>query len=181
MPWKAVTYVTVTLLLSACAKNAEPPVREPSSILYVATPELRIHQHPADGSPVVATFREGESVSIYSTRGEWAEIQLFDSRTGWARRSGLTDARAASVASSSPTFQRSPNPVWTQKKVSGDIVLEASVNTEGDVISVRTISNSTGDESLAAQNRAELLSAKFQPLVQSGRPTPFVYEYRVSY
>lgn len=182
MPRCAVAYVTVALLLSACGKTPQPPpAREPSGILYVATEELRIHHRPADASPVVATFREGESVSIYSTRGDWVEVQLFNNRTGWARRSELTDAPDASVASSTPTFQRASNPVWTQKKVSGDIVFEASVNSDGDVISVRTISNGTGDDDLAAQNRAELLSARFHPLIQSGRPTSFVYEYRVSY
>lgn len=157
-------------------------MRQPIGILYVAVPELKIHEQPSETSPVVATYREAESVTIYSNRGEWAEVQLFEERSGWARRSELTDQKAGTHGDpSKPRFRVPPSPVWSQKKVHGEIVFEATVNESGTVLSVRTLANSTGDAALEARNRAELMQAKFYPLIRSGGPKPFVYEYRVTY
>jgi outer membrane biosynthesis protein TonB len=69
----------------------------------------------------------------------------------------------------------------TQTTPRGEIVLEAAVNTDGDVTSVRTLTNTTGSMGLEAKNRAELEGTKFYPIVQKGQRVPFTYEYRVHY
>ena len=63
----------------------------------------------------------------------------------------------------------------------GEIYIEADVNTDGDVVATRIITNTTGSEALAAQNAAALRQAKFYPIVQSGERKPFKYYHRVSY
>jgi uncharacterized protein YgiM (DUF1202 family) len=183
MPRSYFVCVTVAVaVLAACAKAPPPPKpREPVGILYVAVPELTLHESPNSKSPVVATYREGESVTVYSTRGEWAEVQLVEDRTAWVRRNDLTAYREDRSGTTTPRFRRLPSPVWSQRKVKGEIVLEASVDEEGNVTAVRTVSNTTEDASLEAQNRRELLNSKFHPLLMSGRPQPFLYEYRVTY
>lgn len=180
MPKTIVCCVTLALLFVSCRKPEPAPPPEPRAILYVGTPELLIHKEPSDSAPVLATYKEGESVSVYDSRGDWIEIALLHNETGWARRANLAETREAG-GSETPRFRRPPNPVWSQKKISGEIVFEASVNPEGDIHSVRTLSNSTGDDAIAARNRSELLSARFFPLLRGGVPQSFVYEYRVSY
>lgn len=183
MPRQGIAFVTILLVLAAACSEppAPPPAREPAGILYVAVPELQIHEQPGEQAPVVATFREGESVTVYAERGDWAEVQLFDDRSGWARRSELTETRESYGPSTTPQFRRPPSPVWSPRKVQGEIVLEASVNERGDVLSVRILSNSTGDAALGEQNRSALMAAKFRPLARHGKVHPFLYEYRVSY
>ena len=180
MPKNILWPVTLALLFVSCTEPTPAPPRPPVAILYVGTPELFIYQQPSESSPLLATYREGEAVSVYETRGDWIEIALLNQETGWARRADLVETRQGGT-SSTPRFRRPPNPVWSQKKISGEIVFEASVNPDGDVLSVRTLSNTTGDDTIAARNRTELLSAKFYPLARGGAPQPFVYEYRVSY
>jgi hypothetical protein len=175
-----IAFVTLLFVLTVgCSEPPAPaPAREPLGIQYVAVPQLKIHEQPSDQSAVLATFRDGESVTVYAMKGDWLEVQLFDDRSGWARSSDLKETRE-DVGDS--TFRRPPSPVWSPRKVQGQIVLEASVTEGGDVVSVRTLSNTTGDAALEEQNRAALLAAKFRPLVRYGKAHPFVYEYRVTY
>jgi TonB family protein len=55
------------------------------------------------------------------------------------------------------------------------------VNSDGDVIDVKVVQNTTGSRSLEAMNVAALRRARFVPIVRHGRRTPFVYDYHVSY
>src|SRR5687768_3761263 len=178
--------IILSLLFGAtCAEvRQEPPEREPIAIQYVVTPELQIHQKPLDTSAVVSTYRHGESVSILSTQDEWAEVRLGSGGSGWARRDGLARTKESGEfdqLSGNVSFHVPPNPVYSNRKIAGEIVIEASVNTDGDIFAIRTVRNTTGSPELEAENKAALLAAKFNPMVIGGRPRPFVYEYRVSY
>jgi len=55
------------------------------------------------------------------------------------------------------------------------------VNTDGDVVSVKVIDNTTGNPGLAAQNAASLQAAKFYPIVKNSERKPFKYYHRVTY
>jgi hypothetical protein len=63
----------------------------------------------------------------------------------------------------------------------GEIYLEADVNSDGEVLSVKTLSNTTGSEALVSQNAAALRSSKFYPIVQKGERKPFKYYHKVTY
>ena len=63
----------------------------------------------------------------------------------------------------------------------GEIYLEADVNSDGDVVTVRTISNTTGSAALEAQNTNALKSAKFYPIMQNNQRVKFKYYHRVTY
>jgi outer membrane biosynthesis protein TonB len=63
----------------------------------------------------------------------------------------------------------------------GEIYIEADVNSDGDVVGTRIITNTTGSPALAIQNEVALRSAKFHPIVIKGERKPFKYYHRVTY
>jgi len=174
------------IVLAACSgespNDAATDTRMPIAVQYVRDATLKIHAKANDASSVVSTYQHGESVSVLSRRGEWAEVRTA-AGSGWAHAGELADAAEASKAEADnvkPHFVRGPEPV-TQPGASGDLVLEADVNTDGVVTNVRTISNTTGSMSLEMRNAQSLRQAVFTPVVRHGRREAFVYEHRVHY
>lgn len=176
--------LVLAAVIAACARETVPPptdTREPIEVLHVTGPGLRVHAQSNDASPLVITYESGEAVSVMSRKGDWVEVRVGD-RTGWAHGSDLGSAAAAQAQEEnpSPRFRKFPAPV-SAPSAHGELYYEADVNTDGDVVSVRTIENSTGSEALAAQNAAALQAAKFYPIVKNGGRQPFKYYHRVTY
>jgi uncharacterized protein YgiM (DUF1202 family) len=178
--------IIVAIFCAAC--NSETPttettdMRTPVSVQYVRGTDLKIHAKTSDDAPVVTTYQHGESVSILSRRGAWAEVRIA-AGSGWVHGDELADAAEAAKAEEDnlkPHFTRPPSPV-TQPGAHGELVLEADVNTDGQVVNVRTIRNTTESISLEQRNIAELRRAIFTPVVRHGRREAFVYEHRVQY
>lgn len=174
------------LVLAACSgeapTNETTDTRMPMTVAYVRQASLKIHTKPSDEAPVVTSYQHGESVSVLSKRGTWAEVRIA-SGSGWVHSDELADAAEATKAEEDnlkPHFTRAPEPV-TQPGVHGDIVLEADVNTDGIVTNVRTTRNDTGSSSLEQRNINSLRQATFTPVVRHGRREAFVYEHRVHY
>jgi uncharacterized protein YgiM (DUF1202 family) len=178
-------FAIAAVLFVSC--HSEPAVtgtvdtREPIAIQFVGAPELIVHQHPYNSSPVIATYQNGESVSILSEQGEWIEVRVGDG-AGWAHKEDLTTAAAKVAQDENPQakFRIMPMAI-SAPSAHGDIVLEADVNTDGDVVGVRLIYNSTGSDALANENANALRSAKFYPMVVKGERKPFKYDHRVLY
>lgn len=175
-------------LVSACGERTAtvPPAREPIAIRYVAADELPIHRDRDAASPVLSTFQTGAPVSILADEGEWSEVRITFDSSGWVRRDQLSDTPPGDIAasgggSSTPRFRVPPAQVFSPGRVSGEIVLEADVNTDGEVTGVRAIANTTGRADLEAKNVEELRKAKFYPLVIGGARKTFIYEHRISY
>ncbi len=181
--------IAMLLLLAAvaCDRSESPSSdaadsRQTIAIQYVRADELPIRSRPYSDASVIATYSRGTSVSVLSHRGEWAEIRVAN-RIGWAQSSSLgsaTDAQKAEADSINPRFKVPPAPV-TNAGAHGQIVLEASVNQDGEVLDVRILSNTTGNPELAARNTRSLRLARFEPIIQHGSRKPFIYEYRVHY
>lgn len=148
---------------------------------FVTAPELRVHAQPGDSSPVVQTYQNGESIAVMSVKGDWVEVRTGD-RTGWAHSGDLGSAAQAQQQEASPQirFRAFPSPVSSPGS-HGEIYFVADVNTDGDVVDVKTLENTTGSDALAAQNAAALRAAKFYPIVKNGERKPFQYYHRVTY
>ena len=181
--------IAVLLLLAAvaCDRSESPSSdtaasRPTIAIEYVRADELPIRSRPYNDASVIAIYSRGTSVSVLSHRGEWAEVRVAD-RTGWAHAESLGNAAAAQQAeadSLNPRFRVPPAPV-TNAGAHGEIVLEADVNQDGEVIDVRVLTNTTGNPALADKNSRALRLARFEPIIQHGSRKPFTYEYRVHY
>jgi len=98
-------FLIAIVALAAC--NDEPNVaatdtRMPIEVQYVRDAALKIHATASDGSPVVTTYQHGESVSILSRRGEWAEVRTA-SGSGWVHANELANSAEASKAEADNT------------------------------------------------------------------------------
>src|SRR3954451_6473581 len=109
--------VIAAIALAAC--NSEPSnvgttdTRMPIEVQYVRDSALKIHAKPADDAPVVTTYQHGESVSILSRRGAWAEVRIATG-TGGAHANELGVAPEPTRAEEDtlkPRFTRDPHPV----------------------------------------------------------------------
>ncbi len=163
-----------------------PAAREPIAIRYVIADELPIRKAKDETSPAIATFQIGAPVSILADDGAWSEVRITFDTSGWALRAHLADSPPGNIAASgggsaTPRFKVPPTQVFSPGRVSGEIVLEADVNTDGEVTAVRALSNTTGRSDLEAKNVEELRKASFYPLVVGGARKAFIYEHRISY
>jgi TonB family protein len=179
--------LTLLVLLAAACKQetvvdtTPTDTREPVAIRYVGAPELAVREQPNDAAPVLVTYQNGEGVSVLADKGEWVEVRTGD-RSGWARATELTTAegKQESEDNPQPKFRVMPMPV-SAPSVHGEIYLEADVNSDGEVVSVRTLVNSTGSTALEAQNTQALKAARFHPIVQKNQRVKFKYYHRVTY
>ena len=178
--------IALLALSAALACGPEPlpeptDTRQPIGIAYVTGPELPVYAQPNETAPVVSKYQNGERVSILVRQGEWVEIRTGDT-SGWVQAKDIGSGREAQHHEDNPSarFIKPPGAV-TNLQATGEIYIEADVNTDGDVVATRIITNTTGSELLAAQNAAALRQAKFYPIVQSGERKPFKYYHRVSY
>jgi uncharacterized protein YgiM (DUF1202 family) len=180
-------YAVLLLLALACKQETVTTgtvpmdTREPIAVRYVGAPELPVREQASETAPVIATYQNGEALSVLAEKGEWVEVRSGD-RAGWARAADLTNAAGKQQAEDNPEpkFRVMPMPV-SAPSARGEIYLEADVNSDGDVLSVRTIVNTTGSLALEAQNTSALKTARFYPIVQKGERKPFKYYHRVTY
>jgi len=179
--------IVIAIIVAACSGEAPSTdtatdTRMAVAVEYVRGATLKIHAKASDSAPVISTYQHGESVSILSRRGAWAEVRTAGG-SGWAHVAELADAAEASKTEEDnikPHFTTPPEPV-TQPGAHGELVLEADVNTDGQVVNVRTLRNTTGSMSLEQRNITQLRRAIFTPVVRHGRREAFVYEHRVQY
>ena len=181
--------IAATLLLLAACSNEAPvatdtasmDTRETLRIEYVGAPELQVRERAADDAPVLATYGNGEAVSVLGEQGDWVEVRTGD-RSGWAKKADLTTAagKIANEEDPQPKFRVVPMPV-SAPSARGEVYIEADVNTDGEVTGVRMITNTTGSPSLGQQNMDALRSAKFYPIVIKGERQQFKYYHRVTY
>lgn len=173
------------LLFAACAQEPADTgtvdTREPIGVWYVGAPELPVRERPDDKAEIIATYSNGEAISVLAQKGDWVEVRTGD-RAGWARMADLTNAAAktAQEENPQPRFRVMPLPV-SAPSAHGEIYIEADVNTDGDVISTRLLTNTTGSAALATQNENTLKNAKFYPIIVKGERKKFLYYHRVTY
>jgi hypothetical protein len=174
----------IAFIALACSRPVPPPptdTREPVGVQYVTAPVLEVYEKPDAAAPVMATYQYNETVPVLARQGEWLEIRVGDG-SGWIKASDVGDASQSQSAADSlkPKFQLAPSPV-TNLTAKGDIYIEADVNTDGDVVATKIITNTTGSAGLAEQNAAALRRAKFFPIIKNGAKMPFKYYHRVTY
>ena len=155
--------------------------REPIGVWYVGAPELKVRAQPNDTAAEVASYQNGEAISVLAQKGDWAEVRT-GAGSGWAKMSDLGTAEAKKELEDNPQvkFRIMPLPV-TAPSARGEIYIEADVNSDGEVVATRVLENTTGSPALASQNASALISAKFYPIIRKNQRTPFKYYHRVTY
>lgn len=159
--------------------STDPAERLAIAVEYVAVPTAIIYSRPAVDAEQVGAYGLTEAVSILEKKGEWVLVRTYDG-TGWIKQADLVDgATAAKMDTATPRFYVTPKEVTYGGR--GEIAFQARVNTDGAVVEVKTIKNTTGSSALADLNANALKEAKFYPMVDKGARKTFVYEHHVYY
>jgi hypothetical protein len=184
---KTSVFLAIIVLL-ACAKtppSAAPSgdVKTPVDTRYVGVPRMNLYAQPTEAAPVITTYGYTESVSILSRDGEWSEVRTYDGGSAWVRTAELIGAVEVEEVLKNPVprFAVAPQQI-PSPRVRGVILLQARVNTDGEVIDVQPARNTTGRDDLLEANADALRRAKFYPLIdKKGQRASFTYEYSVTY
>ena len=182
--------VFALLLVAACVQRPAPvasdtqpvPPNEKLAIAveYVGVPTMNIYERPALDAPVTGSYGLSEAISVLDIKGDWKMVRTFDG-TGWVKGSDLVVGNdIEKVDLNVPRFFVKPEPVEAGR-ARGELVFQAKVNTDGAVIEVKTVKNTTGSQDLADRNSEELLKAKFYPMVDKGSRKTFIYVHHVYY
>jgi len=176
------------LLLFACSRNVAvvaPPQNTNDEtaieVAYVGMPTVVIHQFPSESSPQITTFRYTETVSILAQKGDWVRVRTILGN-GWMKRAELINAAEVEQVLKNPVprFLTPPQPI-PDSRAHGEIAMNARVNTDGEVIDVTLLNNSTRNKALADANTTALKTARFYPMLQKGQRVVFTYEHHVYY
>lgn len=184
-------FVTALILFVAfgCVQKPAPVHSESTTVAedeqlaiaveYVAVPKMNVYARPAADAEITGTYGLKEAISVLERKGEWTRIRTFDGN-GWVRQADLMTAQAADgVDTNVPRFY--VEPVEVPFSTRGEIWLQCKVNTDGDVIEVKVMNNTTGSVALANANAEALKVAKFYPMIDKGTRKVFTYEHRVYY
>jgi len=185
---RTIVFLALVLPLVISCRTKQAPalapiagVRYAAEIAYVGVPSMRIYAQPNTSAEPITQYGYTETVSILARNGEWAEVRTVDG-SGWALAKELISAAEADKLSkeTAPRFMTPPTAV-PHAGTRGEIVLEAKVNTDGDVVEVKPVSNSTGNVALAGANADALRQSHFFPMIQKGQRVTFFYQHHVYY
>lgn len=159
--------------------SVEPAERYAIGIEYVAVPRASVHARPAEDSPVIESYGLTEAVSVLEKKDGWTLVRTF-SGAGWVKGTDLVDAKTSeAMDTTTPRFYVEPGKVPFRGR--GEIWLQAKVNTDGQVVEVKTVKNTTGSQAVETANIDALKVAQFYPMLEKGQHKTFVYEHRVYY
>jgi uncharacterized protein YgiM (DUF1202 family) len=169
------------------APSPEPP---PVGVVRVTATSLNVRRQPATTSDVLVQVRRGDRLTLLSVGNDWMQVQLANGNRGWVSSEFVTRDDAAPKGSgraprrrngcapdSDYRFTKTPTPTFSDSGAHGLVVVEANVDKNGNVLSTRMISNTTGDEALAFLAQKELKGARFEAPVRDCVARAFIFTY----
>lgn len=183
-------WVLALLVMVSCA--APPPPRPAPEVaapetrsVYVTASTLNVRSEASARAGVIGQVRRGANLEVVGEEAGWTQVKLAGGEVGWVssdyvsrNQPGAVRRRRGCPADSDFAFVRSPMPSFSQDGPHGLVVVEATVNTAGDVTSTKVVSNSTGDTALATKAEREIRTAKFSPPVRDCVPRAFIFTYK---
>lgn len=196
--------LTLLLLALSCAtpppapevvpeQPETPATREERVIatVRVTASSLNVRKEPSTSGDVVTQVRRGTQLSVLSEEKGWSKVRTAAGEIGWVasqhvsrvepKRATQRRRRGACPPDSSYAFVRAPMPAFSEGGPHGLVVVDATVNTSGDVTSTKVISNSTGEPALAQIAEREIRSSKFIAPVKDCVTRTFIFTYKRSF
>ncbi|HEY3055839.1 MAG TPA: TonB family protein [Thermoanaerobaculia bacterium] len=188
--------LSALLLLGACAQPAPSPQPTPQVLtrpaeeksigtVRVTATSLNVRQEASSTAAVVTQVKRGDLLTLLREENGWSKVKLATGEVGWVSSQHVSNPRQRTRKGCPPdseySFVKAPLASFSERGPHGLVVVDAMVNTKGDVTSTKVISNSTGDESLAAMAQREIRSAKFTPPYRDCVPRTFIFTYKRSF
>jgi len=189
-------------LLAACASPPPPepavapeppaastPAPTPSiGAVTVTASALNVRRDPSASSDVLTLVKKGDRLALLASTESWMKVRIESGEIGWVSSQHVTRDGAAPKSASRArkgcpvdsdfAFATSPMPSFSDSGKHGLVVVEADVDTSGNVLRTRLISNSTGDEALAFLTQREIKSARFIAPIRNCVPRAFIFTYK---
>jgi uncharacterized protein YgiM (DUF1202 family) len=159
----------------------------------VVTNTLNVRSGPSLDGEILSQVKKGERLSILQNGDDWIRIRLGDGTVGWVSRPLISiDGQTAAAKATKPRkngcpvdsdfhFAKTPTPAFSDSSKHGLVVVDAYVNTRGDVTSTKVVSNTTGDDALAFLAQREMKESKFVAPVRNCVTREFIFTYRRSF
>jgi uncharacterized protein YgiM (DUF1202 family) len=167
---------------------SEPAAEETTRTVYVTASALNVRSEPSTEGEVVSQAKRGTALTVVTDGEEWLKVRLADGREGWVAERFVGAQAGTTTTASKPSgkrgcesdyaFIRTPSLSFTEHDAHGLVIVEATVNTKGDVTATKVISNTTGDQNAGAVAEKEIRSAKFAPPTRNCQPRSFIFTYR---
>jgi TonB family protein len=183
----------LVFLLAACSNPPAPQTTPtPSSqepmmgIVHVTATTLNVRADASSASAIVTQVKRGDPLTLLAEQNGWSKVKLSSGEVGWVSSQHVSSgkpqrARKGCAPDSDYSFVKAPLAAFAENGPHGLVVVEATVNTKGDVTATRVISNSTGDRSMAATAEREIRSSKFNPPYRDCVPRSFIFTYKRSF
>ncbi len=187
------------LLLAACAAPPpapkavpEQPAQAPGEERVIGTVRvtataLNVRADASTDADVIVLAKRGEKFSLLKDGGDWLKVKLPSGKIGWVSaqhvsREGARKTARKRSGSCPPdadfAFVKTPMLSFSDRPKPGMVVVDATVNTNGDVVATKIVSNSTGDETLAFLTEREIKLAKFTAPIRNCVPRTFIFTYK---
>lgn len=170
-----------------------PPVDAPAptegpviGTVRVTASALNVRAEASTDSGVIAQVKKGTSLSVLAQDDSWTKVRLANGQVGWVASRFVSSGRQTTARKSRPgcpadsdyAMVETPTLAFSDRGAHGLVVVEATVNTKGNVTATKVVSNTTGDDALAFLAEREIKGAKFSPPIRNCVPRPFIFTYR---
>ena len=170
----------------------QPVAETPIGAASVKTATLNVRSAPSLDGDILTQIKKGDRLAILQNSDDWIRIRLNDGTIGWVSRPLIAiDGQQAAKApkprkngcpvDSDFHFAKTPTPAFSDSSKHGLVVVDAYVNTKGDVTSTKVVSNTTGDDALAFLAQREMKESKFVAPVRNCVTREFIFTYRRSF
>jgi uncharacterized protein YgiM (DUF1202 family) len=156
-------------------------------MVRVAASALNVRTDASSNAEVIVQVKRGDRLPLLEANESWMKVKLPSGQTGWAasrfleregEKAATSKKRGGCPADSDFAFATTPTPNLSDSAKHGLVVVDATIDTKGTVISTKVIQNTTGDESLAFLTEREIKSAKFIPPVRNCAAKAFIFTYK---
>ncbi len=178
--------IAVLLLAAACATPPAPqtapeaPSKPAERTMYVVAKSLNVRAEPSTSGKVLTQVKQGDALTVVDEVKGWSNVQLAGGTTGWVSSDYIaaTRKKVKPGCESEFGFVKAPLAAFSEDGPHGLVVVDATVNTKGDVTATKIVSNSTGEDALAKMAEREIRAAKFTPPYRDCQPKAFIFTYK---
>ncbi|MEO8586051.1 MAG: SH3 domain-containing protein [Acidobacteriota bacterium] len=181
-------------LWSCASAPPPPPPREPAPTpepepvpvaaevsWLVGSKSVIVRETASPKAASVARLSKGARLTSFEEKEGWLRVKLADRRTGWIRKDLLKKddgclPNRREVLLTPPMLHMSSGASGIAS-AKGKVVVEADIDENGKVRSVRVVTNETGSPERAETAKSEVQGVTFQPPVKKCRVTGFTYVY----
>jgi hypothetical protein len=161
------------------APVAEPTEQAPAPIgtVRVTASKLNVRSGPSANDAVVGSAGRGEKLALLK-RGPkgWFQVALPSGQVGYVSAQFAREVKSC-PADREFRVVETPPLSFSDSGAHGEIVVEATVGTDGKVVSTKVVKNATGDPALAILAERELKQARFEAPVRNCAAKRFIYTY----